>query len=179
MGKIRIIGGVHRSRQLPVLAAAGLRPTSDRVKETLFNWLGQDLTGKKCLDLFAGSGSLGFEACSRNAVQVVMVEQNAKVAQQLHKNIRLLKVETVCRMLCLNALTYLKTAADQFDVIFLDPPYQSDLLALGLDLTVKLLAKNGLIYIEYDKPPPIPESLLITKSGKAGSVNFALLTWKI
>jgi 16S rRNA (guanine966-N2)-methyltransferase len=175
MGKIRIIGGVHRSRQLPVLDAKDLRPTLDRVKETLFNWLGQDLTGKICLDLFAGSGSLGFEASSRNAHKVVMVEQNSKVAQQLRNNIQLLKVEQICQVLSSDAISYLKNTSEKFDVIFLDPPYQGDLLNRALASIFNCLNPAALVYIEYETEPAIPDNLITIKNGKAGTVKYALL----
>jgi len=175
LGKIRIIGGVHRSRQLPVLDSKDLRPTLDRVKETVFNWLGQDLTGKSCLDLFAGSGSLGFEACSRNATKVIMVEQNVKVAQQLKNNIQLLKVESNCQVLCTDALIYLQKTLDKFDVIMLDPPYQGNLLNKALERIDQILAKDGVIYIEYEIEPCLPDTLMMIKNGKAGNVRFALL----
>jgi 16S rRNA (guanine966-N2)-methyltransferase len=124
MGKIRIIGGIHRSRQLTVLDANGLRPTLDRVKETLFNWLGQDLTGLNCLDAFSGSGSLGFEAISRNAKSVIMIELEQRVYQQLVTNQKLLNVNN-CQIIHGNATEFLKTTNLVFDVIFLDPPYNT------------------------------------------------------
>ena len=175
MGKIRIIGGVHRSRQLSVIDAPDLRPTLDRVKETLFNWLGQDLTGKNCLDLFAGSGSLGFEACSRNAASVVMVEENSKVARQLTDNIKLLKIEASAKIVCREALAYLTSCSETFDLIFLDPPYKGNLLSQSLLVIDKILAKDGKIYIEYENQPLIPEKYRVIKQGKAGNVKFALL----
>ena len=175
MGKIRIIGGVHRSRQLPVIDAPDLRPTLDRVKETLFNWLGQDLTNKTCLDLFAGSGSLGFEACSRNADSVTMVEENPKVVRQLTDNTKLLKIEACAKIVCREALSYLNSCSETFDLIFLDPPYKGDLLSQSLQFVDRILAKDGKIYIEYENEPLIPEKYLVIKQGKAGSVKFALL----
>lgn len=178
MGKIRIIGGTHRSRQLPVLDSKDLRPTLDRVKETVFNWLGQDLTGKRCLDLFAGSGSLGFEACSRNAAKVVMVEQNVKVAQQLKNNIQLLKVEQICQVFCVDAIRYLENVSEKFEVVLLDPPYQGSLLSQALGQIELLLAPDALIYIEYENEPQIPDSLVMVKHGKAGNVCFGLLAQK-
>ncbi len=175
MGKIRIIGGVHRSRQLPVIDALDLRPTLDRVKETLFNWLGQDLTSKNCLDLFAGSGSLGFEACSRGAASVVMVEENPKVAKQLTENAKLLKIEACTKIVCREALAYVNSCSEKFDLIFLDPPYKGNLLSQSLQLVDGKLAKDGKIYIEYENEPLIPDSYRVVKQGKAGNVKFALL----
>lgn len=176
MGKIRIIGGVHRSRKLIVLDEDGLRPTLDRIKETLFNWLAQDLTGKTCLDLFAGSGSLGFEAVSRNAYQVVMVEQNGKVVEQLKKNIQLLKTQA-CHVYHTDAVRFIAKSYDEFDVIFLDPPYQSELLDLVLPDAMKLLKPGGVCYIEYLKEPDV-NHYQILKKGKAGKINYLLLANK-
>ncbi len=178
MGKIRIIGGTHRSRQLAVLDQDGLRPTLDRVKETLFNWLGQDLTGQVCLDLFAGSGSLGFEAVSRNAAKVVMVEKSAKVMQQLKDNVKLLRAGDNCLVINDDALKFLTSNQLKFDVIFLDPPYSSNLLAESLQIVSEHLTVNGVIYIEYHQNIPELSQFNILKQSKAGSVNYALLSKK-
>jgi 16S rRNA (guanine966-N2)-methyltransferase len=177
MGKIRIIGGTHRSRQLTVLDADGLRPTLDRVKETLFNWLGQDLTGQTCLDLFAGSGSLGFEAISRNAQSVTMVEKSSQVAQQLISNVKLLRAEN-CQIINSEAQRFLAKNSLKFDVIFLDPPYNSALLEQGLRLISPHLAVDGVIYIEYHQNKPDLSQFNILKHSQAGSVNYALLNLK-
>lgn len=177
MGKIRIIGGEHRSRQLPVLDADGLRPTLDRVKETLFNWLGQDLTGQNCLDLFAGSGSLGFEAISRNAQSVIMVEKSLQVVQQLISNSKLLRAEN-CQVINLTAEKFLSKNSQKFDVIFLDPPYSSDLLQQNLQQISSHLSESGVIYVEYHQNKPDLNQFNILKQCKAGSVNYALLSLK-
>ena len=177
MGKIRIIGGMHRSRQLTVLDADGLRPTLDRVKETLFNWLGQDLTGQTCLDLFAGSGSLGFEAISRNAAMVQMVDKSAKVVQQLISNVQLLRAEN-CQIINSEAQRFLAKNLLKFDVIFLDPPYNSALLEQSLRLISPHLAVGGVIYIEYHQNKPDLSQFNILKHSQAGSVNYALLNLK-
>lgn len=177
MGKIRIIGGIHRSRQLPVLDSEDLRPTLDRVKETVFNWLGQDLTGKSCLDLFAGSGSLGFEALSRNAKEVVMVEKMPRVARQLSGNCQLLKV-TNCQVLVADAQSFLSQANKKFDVIFLDPPYNSDLLTQVLKIIINYLTADGICYIEYETAPNLDEFSVI-KNAKAGKVQYALIRPKV
>jgi 16S rRNA (guanine(966)-N(2))-methyltransferase RsmD len=177
MGKIRIIGGTHRSRQLTVLDADGLRPTLDRVKETLFNWLGQDLTGQTCLDLFAGSGSLGFEAISRNAQSVTMVEKSSQVAQQLISNVKLLMAEN-CQIINSEAQRFLAKNSLKFDVIFLDPPYNSALLEQSLRLISPHLAVDGVIYIEYHQNKPDLSQFNILKHSQAGSVNYALLNLK-
>src|SRR6187397_596042 len=123
--QVRIIGGTWRSRVIAFAPRADLRPTSDRVRETLFNWLGQDLTGVVCLDLFAGSGALGFEAASRGAARVVMVERDRAACASLKENRDLLgadRIEIVER----DALEFLRQDGAQYDVIFLDPPFSED-----------------------------------------------------
>jgi 16S rRNA (guanine966-N2)-methyltransferase len=176
MGKIRIIGGTYRSRLVRFKTEAeGLRPTPDRVRESLFNWLGQDLTGKTCLDLFAGSGALGFEAASRNAKQVIMVEKNPSVVKDLRLNQELLRVNNL-EIVRQDALAYLTMYNRQFEVIFLDPPYSSNLLTSSLQLLNKVcrLKPDGLIYIEYETMPDLTNYSII-KQGKAGTVNYALI----
>lgn len=176
MGKVRIIGGIYRSRILNFKDDVnGLRPTPDRVRETVFNWLGQELTGKKCLDLFAGSGALGFEALSRNAKHVTLVEKDAQVCKDLRLNQELLNainLEIVQR----NAASYIDMCSHQFDVIFVDPPYASILLKQSLELirNSKILVSGGLVYIEYQELPEL-SGYEVVKQSKAGKVNYALL----
>jgi len=178
MGKVRIIGGIHRSRILRFKDELAIRPTPDRVRETLFNWLGQDLTGKTCLDLFAGSGALGFEALSRNAKQVIMVEKNPAVLKDLRLNQELLGV-TNLEVSGRHALNYLEQCSQSFNVIFLDPPYTSDLLTNSLKLISNgaQLKAGGVLYIEYQTPPSI-EGYTVLKQGLAGNVHFALIASK-
>ncbi|MFC3532539.1 16S rRNA (guanine(966)-N(2))-methyltransferase RsmD [Vogesella facilis] len=145
--KVRIIGGQYRRRLLEVPAVEGLRPTPDRVRETLFNWLGQELDGLRCLDLFAGSGALGFEAASRGAKEVVLVEKVRAVADTLHRNVQLLGA-TQIQVLNQDASAYLSAGQGQFDVIFVDPPYASALLAQVLPLLPARLAAGGRVYVE-------------------------------
>lgn len=176
MGKVRIIGGIHRSRLLQFNDGQdGLRPTPDRVRETLFNWLGQDLTGKVCLDLFAGSGALGFEAVSRNAKWVTMVEKDSGIIRELRRNQELLSAVN-SEITNSNALNYLESCKRKFDVIFLDPPYQSELLtkALGVIRNKQILADGGVIYIEYQTQPDLSGYVTI-KESKAGKVLFKLI----
>lgn len=152
-GEVRIIAGLWRGRKLPVLLSQGLRPTSDRVRETLFNWLMHDIVGARCLDCFAGSGALGLEALSRHAEQVVMLEKSPVVAKQLRQNLQLLK-SSKGEAINIDTLHYLaQTASMQFDIVFLDPPFHHDLLKNTLDLLVtnQWLANNALIYIESEK----------------------------
>ena len=176
MGKIRIIGGTYRSRILKFSDdILGLRPTPDRVRETLFNWLEQDLTGLTCLDLFAGSGVLGFEAASRNAKKVVLNEMSHKALLDLNKNRTMLGADNIT-ISGLSADIYLKKCTEKFDVIFLDPPYNTDLLNKSLHQINKLpiLTARAKIYIEYQQQPDLT-GYEILKYKKAGTVNFALL----
>jgi 16S rRNA (guanine966-N2)-methyltransferase len=155
MGQVRIIGGKYRSRIIRFSDnILGLRPTLDRVRETLFNWLGQDLTGKKLLDLFAGSGVLGFEAISRNAAAVTMIEQNSQVIKDLIENQKLLNCEDLS-IVKADGLKYLAKCECGFDVLFLDPPYKSGLLAKCLDIiyTRRAEMQGVLIYFECEKMP--------------------------
>lgn len=173
--KVRIIGGDYRRRLLPFPEAEGLRPTPDRVRETLFNWLGQDLYGKSCLDLFAGSGVLGFEAASRAARRVVMVEKSRKVHEALQANRRLLQAGAI-DVVAGDALLYLKNSRESFDVIFLDPPYDSDLLQQALPLALARLSEEGVLYVEARQwPDALPDGVETLRRDKAGMVQYGLL----
>lgn len=171
--QVRIIAGRYRRRLLPFPDAEGLRPTPDRVRETLFNWLGQELYGRVCLDLFAGSGALGFEAASRGAKRVVMVEKNRKVAAALRSNSALLDAKEI-EVVESDAFSYIRNSRDKFDVILLDPPFDADLLPQLLPLLRKLLNDEGLIYCEARQLPEL-DDWLVYKEGKAGQVRHALL----
>lgn len=172
--KVRIIGGNFRRRLLPFPDSEGLRPTPDRVRETLFNWLGQSLHGKQCLDLFAGSGALGFEAASREARRVVMVEKSRKVAESLKANQRDLAAGAI-EVLGMDALQFVRSSRERFDVIFLDPPYDSDLLQQVMPLLEPLLAEDGLVYVEARHWPEAFPGWETLRAGKAGTVHFGLL----
>jgi len=156
--------------------APGLRPTPDRTRETVFNWLGQRLDGLRCLDLFAGSGALGFEAASRGAAEVVMLEQDARVATTLRENVRMLDAEATVRVLQGESLAYMATAAE-FDVIFLDPPFQSGLLPKALALAATHLAPEGRIYAETGDAHEVlpPSGLGIVRQARAGMARSYLL----
>jgi len=171
---VRIIGGAYRSRVIGFPDASGLRPTPDRVRETLFNWLGQTLYGRTCLDLFAGSGALGFEAASRGAERVVMVEKNPVVFRALQDNIAKLACATVFAS-CQDGLEFACRDAHRYDVIFLDPPFDSDYLPKLLEILPRRLNENGMVYVEsgaaIDATPP----WRAIKSGKAGQVYYQLL----
>lgn len=173
MGKIRIIGGTHRSRMLNVVDAEGLRPTLDRIKTTLFNWLGNDLTGLTVLDLFAGSGSLGFEAVSRGAKHVTCVEKNHLAYKQLQENKKILKVDNI-DIIHIDALDFLKHNKKTFDVIFLDPPFQSALLEQSLQQIIPHLSSDAVIYIETAKEMDLSK-FEVLKESKTKSLCYRLI----
>lgn len=173
---VRIIGGEWRRRLIRFPGAADLRPTPDRMRETLFNWLGQDLTGKICLDLFAGSGALGFEAASRGAKQVVMVERDAQIFQALQATQTLLGAGQV-ELARADALAFLQADARCYDVVFLDPPYHLNLLPRLLPLLPGRLDSGSRIYLESDRPPELPEGYELLRQSCAGRVHGLLIKW--
>jgi 16S rRNA (guanine(966)-N(2))-methyltransferase RsmD len=172
---VRIIGGAWRSRILEFPEAADLRPTPDRVRETLFNWLGQNLSGMACLDLFAGSGALGFEALSRGAASAVMVEKDPAALRALRENADKLGAEslTVVRG---DALEFSRATRLRFDVVFVDPPYRLGLQAAALALVRALLAPHGRVYVESASAFEPERGWTVLKSSRAGNVHFHLLT---
>jgi len=183
-GKLRIIGGIWRSRVLPVVDLPGLRPTTDRVRETLFNWLQNDISGARCLDLFAGSGALGFEAASRGSASVVMLELQSDAANNLAKNIQVLKANSI-QLIREDAIGWLKNSGSpvdsqqRFDIVFLDPPFDSDYMAEACELLEKqqCLSDEAFIYLEIDSKqslPELPESWSIIREKKAGQVSYFL-----
>lgn len=171
--KVRIIGGEWRSRILSFPDSAGLRPTADRVRETLFNWLGQTLEGKACLDLFAGSGALGFEALSRYARHVTLVEKNGAVHAALRENAAKLGAQRLT-LVNTDSLQWLHQDRGVYDVIFLDPPFGADLLPRVWPLLVDRLAPEGAVYIESGVPLSVPEGWTLWRSGRAGMVYYGL-----
>lgn len=174
--QVRIIGGSHRGRKLPVADAPGLRPTPDRVRETLFNWLGQHLRGWHCLDLFAGSGALGFEAASRGAASVVLVEQVAHVAKGLQRAADLLADPGV-KVVCDDALGYLaRQKSGALNLVFLDPPYGQGWLDRIIMPLLPHLAAGARVYIESEQalPAQLAPGLSCIKQGHAGQVHYHL-----
>ncbi|MBT8085659.1 MAG: 16S rRNA (guanine(966)-N(2))-methyltransferase RsmD [Woeseia sp.] len=178
-GRLRIVGGRLRSRVLPVPAVEGLRPTPERVRETLFNWLAEVTEGSRCLDLCAGTGALGFEALSRGAAQVTFVENSRVASSALQKAADLLEASNVT-IANADALQWLATApASAFDIVFVDPPYAAGLvpdLCRLLD-TRGWLADRALVYLEHDKrqaAPLLPENWLSLKDKNAGNVRYCL-----
>jgi len=152
---IRIIGGIYKRTKLDILDICGLRPTPDRLRETLFNWLG-DLNDVKCLDLFAGSGALGFECLSRGAKDVTFVEKDRQIFEKLNLMKDKLKLDEKANFFNQDSIKYLTSINSQifnskFDLIFIDPPYSSNLLEKSLELSINILSKDGKIYIESNK----------------------------
>lgn len=181
--QVRIIGGKHRGRKLPVTDAPGLRPTPDRVRETLFNWLGQTLSGWHCLDLFAGSGALGFEALSRGAASVVLVEQAPRVAKGLQAAAELL-ADPGLRVVCADALAYLSRPAgapgEKLDLVFLDPPYGQGWLDRIIMPLLPHLAPGARLYVESELalPEQLVPDLCCIRRGKAGQVHYHLYVYE-
>jgi 16S rRNA (guanine(966)-N(2))-methyltransferase RsmD len=172
--QVRIIGGQWRRRVLRFAPVPGLRPTPDRVRETLFNWLGQDLTGMSCLDLFAGSGALGFEALSRNAREVVMVERDARARAGLSSASNLLGAGARLTIRAGDALQFLRQCDAQFDLIFLDPPFEQGWLAQLWPRVGELCRPEGRVYMESESAFEPPAPWVIYKAGRAGAVHYQL-----
>jgi 16S rRNA (guanine966-N2)-methyltransferase len=179
-GKIRIIAGKYRGRKLPVLMAEGLRPTTDRVKETLFNWLMPYLSNANCLDCFAGSGGLGFEALSRGAAHVTLVELNKAAAQQLSANKTLLKTENiaVCNTDVLSFLNLESTNTNKvfYDLVFLDPPFHQQLVEHTAKRLNHKLSDQALIYVEMESNSnqELPNNWHLLKQKVTGQVAYRL-----
>jgi len=177
-GRIRIIGGRWKRRLLPVPATPGLRPTPDRVRETLFNWLAPGLTGARCLDLFAGTGALGFEAASRGASRVVLVESDPRAVEHLAQQVLTLGADEV-QVVHANALQWLDGCKERFDVVFLDPPFGAlDLASLLARVAASaVLAPQARIYLECaadGDPPGWPAQWALLRSQRAGRVRYHL-----
>ena len=174
MNRVRIIGGDLRSRIITFPDAEGLRPTPDRVRETLFNWLGQTLHGRSCLDLFAGSGVLGFEAASRGAERVVMVEKDRTVFRSLQDNISKLNCTNMVLM-AQDGLEFVLRDTHRYDVIFLDPPFRSGYLPELLKIIPDRLNEDGVVYVESGAAVDVLPPWKVLKQGKAGQVHYQLL----
>ena len=176
-GKLRIIGGSLRGSRIDVADSEGLRPTSDRIRETLFNWLAPTIEGARCLDLFAGSGALGIEAISRGAGECIFVERDRTLARNLQATLNRLKVGNA-RVINADALGWLGQGAEAFDVVFLDPPFSADLWAQA----IRRLEANGWLapaaWIHVESAPgsaiDLPQNWQLHREGQAGAVRFAL-----
>lgn len=177
-GSVRIIAGKWKRRRLKVVDAAALRPTPDRVRETLFSWLSPRLPGSRCLDLFAGTGVLGFEAASRGAKHVVMVEQNPVAISALREGCAALDAREI-RVVQADALEWLDSGGAAFDIVFLDPPFG---LFTAAELCLRLersgrLSPLGVVYLETgadDSEPALPHGWRLLKSQRAGQVRYHL-----
>ncbi|MEO6362957.1 MAG: 16S rRNA (guanine(966)-N(2))-methyltransferase RsmD [Caldimonas sp.] len=176
--EVRIIGGAWKRSKLPVADRPGLRPTPDRVRETVFNWLGQNLAGWRCLDAFAGSGALGFEAASRGAAEVVLLERDGVLAASLAQSKERLKAVQV-RVERADAVQWMARArADAFDLVFIDPPFDSALAAPALAAARTLVAPGGFVYLEAAAAigdPAADGSWEPYRAARAGAVHFHLL----
>lgn len=175
-GSIRIIAGKHRGRKLPVMMAEGLRPTTDRVKETVFNWLMPYIQHSNCLDCFAGSGSLGFEAISRGAEKVTFLELNKMAVVQLKQNQQLLSADNV-HIKQTDSLVYLQKPTEAFDLIFLDPPFNKQLAEQAAHLLNSgWLTENAIIYVETESnnQQQLPANWRLLKEKVAGQVSYQL-----
>ena len=178
---IRIIGGEFRGRRLGFPEVPGLRPTPDRLRETLFNWLQGQTEGASCLDLFAGSGALGLEALSRGAQTVRFVDQSRVVIRQMEKNLQLLGLQERAEVVSADGMRLISREADQaFDMVFLDPPFARD----WLEKACRVLEQNGWlkprswIYLEQDSRgtwPSLPDTWCIHRQGRAGQAACALV----
>ena len=179
-GEVRIIGGLYKRSKIPVASLPGLRPTPDRVRETLFNWLGQDLSGWRCADVFAGTGVLGFEAASRGAADVLVCDQDPVLVDKL----KALQVKLKANMVKVergDGVSLLRRASPgSLQLIFLDPPYESSAFETALKAAAQAVATPGFVYLEAPKPWTDDEllglGLKVHRFGKAGAVHFHLLT---
>ena len=182
-GRLRIVAGNWRSRLLDIADVRGLRPTSERIRETLFNWLAPHIHGARCLDLFAGTGALGLEALSRGAKRAVFVESSPRAVATLNANIEVLNAADAT-VVDMDAFRYLRQATtDKFDLLFLDPPFADGLIAEVCQLLEKsgVLADKCLIYIEQDRSgtaAALPERWQVLKDKTAGNVRYMLVQRK-
>lgn len=180
--QVRIIGGRWKRTTLPVASAPGLRPSPDRVRETVFNWIAHlvpELSAVRGLDLFAGTGALGFELASRGASEVVLVERNAALAAQLERTRQKLAADGV-RIVVGDALAIVRTFPERsFEIVFLDPPFDSELLGPAMDAAARLVTDTGLVYVESGAPlpegAPMPCGLRVVRASRAGHVHYHLL----
>lgn len=174
--EVRLIGGLWKRSKLPVADKPGLRPTPDRVRETLFNWLGQDLSGWRVLDAYAGSGALGFEAASRGAAQVTLLERDAQLVASLRASQQRLKA-TQMDVRQADAIAWMRSAAPgSFELVFIDPPFDANLFDASIAAARPLLAADGFIYLEAPvELNQAPAGLRLHRQGRAGAVFFHLL----
>lgn len=178
LGELRIIGGQWRSRLVEFSAEDGVRPTPDRVRQTVFDWLAPRIEGAQCLDLFAGSGALGLEALSRGAGFVRFIETGREQVAKITAAIAKLGAGERAEVRRLDAMTELSRPHEKFDVVFLDPPYESGLLARALPLLPALLKPEARVYLEWpgEARPELPSGFVWQRDKSAGRVSFGLVT---
>ena len=180
-GRLRIVAGNWRSRLLDIADVPGLRPTSERIRETLFNWLAPNIQSARCLDLFAGTGALGLEALSRGAAESIFVETSRRAIATLRHNIEILDA-TGATVVSAKAFDFLeREGSGKFDIVFLDPPFADDFLAEACQRIHEngILADGGLVYFEEDRKrgmPDLPGDWTVLKERTAGNVRYALVT---
>ena len=178
-GAVRIIGGQWRRTSLAVADRPGLRPTPDRVRETLFNWLGQDLTGWHCVDAFAGTGALGFEAASRGAKEVLLVEHDAALVQQLERVQKQLQASSTQILRSDGVAALRRLASASWDALFLDPPFDSTLFEPALQAAGRAVTQDGFVYLEapvaWTDAQLALAGLQVRRHLKAGAVHAHLL----
>ena len=176
MGKVRVIGGRWRGTRLEVPAVAGLRPTSDRVRETVFNWLMPWLPGARVIDLFAGTGALGLEALSRGAASAVLAERDASLAAALRGTLARLEGGERGQVLQGDGLAFLRGSTDTYDIAFVDPPFAGDLWARAWPLLAPRLAPEAMVHVEspVDVDPAVPADWVVHREGRTREVRYAL-----
>jgi 16S rRNA (guanine966-N2)-methyltransferase len=176
--EVRIIGGQYKRTKLPVASVADLRPTPDRVRETLFNWLGHTLDGWRCLDAFAGSGALGLEAASRGAAQVTFLERHPVLLRNLRLVQERLKLTTL-RIEASDAMVWLaRCAPESFELVFIDPPFDAQLFVPATQAAAKAVVPGGFVYLEanaaFDNDHFMDHALSLYRQGRAGQVHYHL-----
>jgi len=176
-GRVRIVGGAFRGRRIAVPEGADIRPTPDRVRETLFNWLGQRLDGAHCLDLYAGSGALGFEAASRGAARVVLVEQDRRALAALRRARDALGADAA-EIVAEDAAAFLARDGAAFDVVFLDPPFRQNADAALLARLAPRLRPGARVYLEAPRAAAVEPPWRELKRARAGQVSYQLLSWE-
>ncbi|MBI2382724.1 MAG: 16S rRNA (guanine(966)-N(2))-methyltransferase RsmD [Gammaproteobacteria bacterium] len=178
-GKLRIIGGQHRSRVIEFDPDSGVRPTPDRVRQTVFDWLTPAIDGARCLDLFAGSGALGLEAISRGASKVTFVEYSRRQVELIRANLATLREDARADLVPTDGITYLELSPGLFDVVFLDPPFGSPLLPRALELLPQRLAPGNRVYLEWPAraKPSLPPGFTLLREKQAGQVSYGLATY--
>ena len=176
LGTLRIIGGEWRSRLIEFDADAGVRPTPDRVRQTVFDWLSPLMPGASCLDLFAGSGALGFEALSRGASHTSFIEQGRDQAAAMRAAALKLAAGDRAEIVQTDALSWLRSTAQRYDVVFLDPPYGAKLLAPALAALPRVLKPMHRVYLEWPQgqAPQLPPGYTLLKEKNAGQVSYGL-----